>query len=502
MRGSEHAGRLSPDAVLAAADRLLHKVAAEAGGEEELAPAVWLVGGALRDERLGLPVQDVDLAVRGPVDRLAALLADELDGALYPVSERFATYRIVLPEGHVDLAPLRAATLEDDLRGRDFTVDAMARAAEVVAEGIGDGVAEGIGEGVSEGTELIDPLGGAHDLDRRRLRPCAPDAFLKDPARVIRFARLRHGLGLEPVAEAEQQAREGAPALAQVSGERVEQELTALLGLSGSAVADAVRDLERLGALAVMLPEVAATRGVTQNPYHHCDVFEHTLEALTYVAGIVEQLGGPAPLASPSELGLADAGPLVPLAWAVLLHDVGKPAARDVDLQTGLVRFWYHDEIGARLVGDVARSLRFSKRFEQYLKILVRQHLRLGFLVREDPLSRRALARFRRAVEPYVYEALVVSLADRMATRGEKTSATSIARHFRLARDVWEGVPPPTPRLLSGDDVMRLLDVPEGPLVGRALAALDEEMEAGEVTSRDQAERYLASWREQQGRDA
>ena len=94
--------------------------------------------------------------------------------------------------------------------------------------------------------------------------------------------------------------------------------------------------------------------------------------------------------------------------------------------------------------------------------MLVRQHLRLGFLAREQPLSRRALARFRRAVEPYVFEALVVSLADRMATRGEKTSPKSIARHFRLAREVWEGLPPPAPRLLSGDDVMRLLGVPPG----------------------------------------
>jgi poly(A) polymerase len=434
-------------------------------------------------------VGDVDLAVRGPVDCLATLLADELGGAVYPVSERFATYRVVLPEGHVDLAPLRAATLEDDLRARDFTVDAMALAVE-----------EGVGEAAPGATarRLIDPLGGAGDLDERRLRLCAPDTFISDPVRVIRFARLRHGLGLEPVAEAEQQAREAAPALANVSGERLEQELTALLGLAGVAAADAIRELDDRGALAVVLPEVAATRGVTQNPYHHRDVFEHTLETLTYLAGIVAQLGGPAPLASPAELGLADAVPLAPLAWALLLHDIGKPAARDVDPETGLARFWYHDEIGERMVGDVARRLRFSRRFEQYLKVLVRHHLRLGFLVREQPLSRRALARFRRAVEPYVFEAVVVSLADRVATRGEQTSAKSIARHFRLAREVWEGLPPPAPRLLDGDDVMRLLGVPPGPVVGSALSALREEVEAGEVTTRDEAERHLVSWWEQQ----
>ncbi len=497
--GGEQGARLSPDALLAAAHRLLGELVARAPAARGSRPAVWVVGGALRDELLGLPIRDIDLVVRGPVDRLAARLADELGGAVYPVSERFATYRVVLPGWHVDLAPLRGPALEDDLRGRDFTVDAMARGAEGAVEETAEGAAEGAAEETAEGRErLIDPLGGTRDLAERRLRPCAPDAFANDPVRVIRLARLRHGLGLEPAADAEQQAREAVPALAHVSGERLEQELTVLLDLPGGAAGDAVRELDRLGALAVVLPEVAATRGVTQNPYHHHDVFEHTLESLTYVAGIVTQLGGPAPLASPTELGLAGAGPFAPLAWAVLLHDIGKPAARDVDPQSGLVRFWYHDEIGARLVGDVARRLRFSKRFEQYLKVLVRQHLRLGFLAREQPLTRRALVRFRRAVEPYVFEALVVSLADRMATRGEETSLKSIARHFRLARDVWEGLPPPTPRLLTGDDVMRLLGVAPGPLVGQALAALQEEVDAGEVISREEAERYLAAWWEQQ----
>ena len=84
--------------------------------------------------------------------------------------------------------------------------------------------------------------------------------------------------------------------------------------------------------------------------------------------------------------------------------------------------FWYHDEIGARWSPDIAARLRFSRRFEQFLGHLVRQHLRLGFLVRELPLTRRALARFRRAVEPFVFEAIVLSLCDRMATRGEQTS--------------------------------------------------------------------------------
>jgi len=90
---------------------------------------------------------------------------------------------------------------------------------------------------------------------------------------------------------------------------------------------------------------------------------------------------------------------------------------------------------------------------------------------------------------------VVVSLCDRLATRGEKTSLTSMARHYRLARTVWTGVSKaPAPQLLSGDDVMTLLGIEPGPAVGQALDALDEEVEAGEVSGADDARAFLLEW--------
>jgi hypothetical protein len=252
------------------------------------------------------------------------------------------------------------------------------------------------------------------------------------------------------------------------------------------------------GALAVVLPEVDRLRGVEQNPYHHLDVFEHTLEALTYVVGVVAQLGGRRFLATPAEAGMPGVEPLVPVSWAVLLHDIGKPVVRVVDEQ-GRVIFWHHDETGRQMCVDIGRRFNFSNRFVEYAGTLVRQHLRLGFLTREQPLTRRALARYRRDVSPWVFESVVVSLCDRLATRGEKTSLTSMARHYRLARTVWTGVNKlPSPQLLSGDDVMALLGLEPGPSVGRALDALDEEIEAGEVADEAGARSFLLEWWERE----
>jgi len=441
----------------------------------------WLVGGAVRDGLLGRPVRDLDVAVDGAAEPLGARLADRLGGAVFTYSERFAAVRVVAGDMVVDLSPLRLgpaaptadveARLAADLAGRDFTVDALAEPAG--------------------GGEVVDPLGGRDDLAAGRLRLCAPGALDDDALRVLRLARLELELGLTPDARALAAARRAAPRLAEVSGERLRDELTATLGLPRPS--SAVRRLAELGALAVVLPEVDNVRGVTQNPYHHRDVFDHTLEGLDYVHDVVAQLGGTRFLATPEEVGLPGSVPTAPVAWAVLLHDVGKPVVRRVE--DGRVMFWHHDEVGRGMALVVADRLRMSRRFAQFLGVLIRQHLRLGFLVREQPLTRRALARYRRDVSPYVFESVVVSLCDRLATRGEKTSLTSIARHYRLARDVWSGVAKaPVPRLLSGDDVIELLGIRPGPAVGQALDVLEEEVEAGEVSTVGEARAFLTRW--------
>ncbi len=447
--------------------------------------AGWLVGGCLRDELLGRRVRDIDIVVDGDPEVLARNLADRLRGGVYATSDVFGTWRVVIGDLHIDVATLRggppggppdpatrAVRLEADLRGRDVTVDALARPLD--------------------GHDLVDPLSGLDDLAAGRLRLCSPASLDDDPLRVLRLARLARAFELVPDAAATEAALRAAPGLRRVSGERIRDELSALLATRGAPVA--LRDLAVWGALKVVLPEVDRLRGVEQNPYHHLEVFEHTLEALTYVVGVVAQLGGRRFLASPAEAGLPGVEPLVPVSWAVLLHDIGKPVVRVVDEQ-GRVIFWHHDETGRQMAAEIGRRFNFSNRFVEYVGTLVRQHLRLGFLVREQPLTRRALARYRRDVSPWVFESVVVSLCDRLATRGERTSLTSMARHYRLARTVWTAVSKaPAPQLLSGDDVMELLGIEPGPAVGQALDALEEEVEAGEVTDAEGARAYLLAW--------
>jgi len=447
--------------------------------------AGWLVGGCLRDELLGRRIRDIDVALDGDPEALARTLADRFGGGVYVTSDTFGGWRVVVGDLHIDVAALRggppggppdpdtrALRLEADLRARDVTVDALARPLD--------------------GDDILDPLSGLDDLAAGRLRLCSPASLDDDPLRVLRLARLARVFDLVPDAAATEAAIRASSGLSRVSGERVRDELCSLLGTRAAPVA--LRDLAVWGALAVILPEVDRLRGVGQNPYHHLDVFEHTLEALTYIVGVVAQLGGRRFLTTPAEAGMPGVEPLVPVSWAVLLHDIGKPVVRVVDEQ-GRVIFWHHDETGRQMCADIGRRFNFSNRFIDYVGTLVRQHLRLGFLTREQPLTRRALVRYRRDVSPWVFESVVVSLCDRLATRGEKTSLASMARHYRLARTVWTAVSKaPAPQLLSGEDVMDLLGIEPGPAVGRALDALEEEVEAGEVADIEGARAFVAEW--------
>jgi poly(A) polymerase len=149
----------------------------------------WVVGGTVRDELLGRPVKDVDVALAGDPEGPARRLADAVRGPVFALSEAFGAWRVIDPgAGRVfDLSPLQGDTIEEDLRRRDFTVNAMARPVALDALGT-----------VGVGGELLDPLGGRADLEARTLRVLGPEAYESDALRPLRLARFAAELGFEP----------------------------------------------------------------------------------------------------------------------------------------------------------------------------------------------------------------------------------------------------------------------------------------------------------------
>jgi poly(A) polymerase len=372
-----------------------------------------------------------------------------------------------------DFSPLQGASIEADVAQRDFTINALARPLA--------------------GGDLIDPTGGRSDIESRTLRVLGPQAYERDPLRALRLPRFAAELGFAPDAETERLTRAAAPSTASAAGERIFLELRRLViaddALGGLQLAD------RLGVLEAVLPELTALHEVEQSDYHHLDVYDHTLEVLNQQiqverrlaelfddsARIERMLEGPLS----DELTRAQA-----LRFGALLHDIGKPATRDV-LPNGRVTFMGHDKLGERMVGDLCRRLRTSERFSRFVGGLTRHHLVLGFLVHERPLDRGQVYRYLRRTAPTEVEVTLLSCADRLATQGRKGEEATKA-HLELARELMEAAldwreqgPPRVP--VRGDELAAELGIEPGPELGRLLAELEQAAYAGEATTRAQA---------------
>jgi poly(A) polymerase len=446
---------------------------------EDEADRTWIVGGAVRDALLGETVADADLAVmQGREEPAARAVARVAGGSAFALSEEHATWRVISStQGwHLDVAALRAETIEADLRARDFTVNA-------IAVPLGGG-------------EPIDPSGGLADCEARTLRAVSERSFGDDPIRLLRAPRLsaRHGLTIDP--DTAELARSAAGQAADPAGERQFAELRGIV--TGPEPLRGLDLMGELGLTPVVLPELEQLRGVVQNPNHHLDVLGHTLAVLEEWLALERDLpafaGDLAPeieefLAEPlaDELTRANA-----LRFGALFHDLGKPETRSEG--GGYVTFIGHDEVGARIIAGICRRLKTSRRLGSHLEGLARHHLRLGFLIHRRPLSRRAVYDYLVATEPVTSDVTLLTVADRLAARGEGPIASPemVEAHLDLAREmlrealVWhrEGAPRPP---LTGDELAQELGVDPGPEMGRVLEELRAAAFAGEIGDRRQA---------------
>lgn len=426
---------------------------------------LWLVGGALRDRMLGVETaeHDLDYATDADPDEVEALVR-ALGAGVTTVGKRFGTIGVFLEGRWSEITTFRGdsytdgtrwpdvlfgTSIEEDLARRDFTINALAEDAFT--------------------GERLDLFGGDADLRARLIRAVGePERrFREDPLRILRGLRFASQLDFE----IEPATLEGMAAtvaeLQTLSQERVTAELDKLL--QGANPLPGLEALRAIGALPVVLPELAPMVGCEQNRFHRFDVWGHTVAAV----------------------GAIDAGENRRLRrWTALLHDIAKPAVRHVK-PNGEWGFYRHETVGAELAAELLKRLQLGRAESLAVTLLVRRHMD-----RPDPADRRSVRRFMAKVPENWADLIALKRADNASHTYDDSAYYDAleAACQRAAAEEADALRAESP--LTGDDLVAIFDREPGPwikVVKQRLSALvlDGELQPGDRAAAERIARKL-----------
>ncbi len=436
-----------------------------------------LVGGPVRDAFLGRKVHDLDFTTSATPDQIEKLVKPLAD-AIWDVGRAFGTIAAQLGEHTVEITTYRAdsydgssrkpdvvfgSSLEEDLFRRDFTMNAMALTLPEV--------------------KLVDPCNGLEDLLAGVLRTPieAEISFQDDPLRMMRGARFTSQLGAVIHPDTMAAMTTLAPRIADISAERVREEFTRLLATDSPR--QGLEVLVETGIADIVLPELPALRLESDEHAHHKDVYQHTL---TVVEQAIEE----------EKRRFPDQAPDVVLRVAALLHDIGKPATRRFE-GGGVVTFYHHDVVGAKLAKKRLKALRFDNNTIDSVARLIELHLRF-FGYSEQAWTDSAVRRYVRDAGEELERLHILVRADVTTRNKRKADHLSFAYDDLEARiavlaeqEELQAIRPE----LDGEAIMAILDLPPGREVGEAYRFLLElRLDEGEIGVDEVTKRLRAWW--------
>jgi putative nucleotidyltransferase with HDIG domain len=474
---------------------------------------IYLVGGAVRDLFLSRLSPDFDFALPSGGISLARKIANALKADFMALDDERDTGRVIIHENEsrifLDFATYRGKNLEEDLRARDFTINAIAY-------------------NLQDDT-LIDPTEGVKDIESKIIRACSPTSFTDDPIRVLRGVRLAAAFDFTIEKITRESMKQASPLLRSVSIERIRDEIFKIL--NSKRVSDSIKALDMLGVFEHLMPELLKMKGVEQSSPHVFEVWTHTLSVLEYLEKILFNLlpaqggvladgdGGKSEIKYKNEFAEAlqtqlgkfreqiakhfsdslniDRTHRALLFFAALYHDVCKPDTKTID-ENRRIRFFNHDVKGAEVVAERARSFNLSNDEVERLSVIIKNHMRIHSFTskseneNEYP-TRRAIYRFFRDAGKAGIDLILLALADMRGTRDKEMTLEVWNIYLEISKILLENYfekPQETvspPRLIDGNELMKELNIKPSRLLGELLEAIRENQAEGNIHTREEA---------------
>ncbi|MFZ5800701.1 MAG: HD domain-containing protein, partial [Candidatus Omnitrophota bacterium] len=443
----------------------------------------YLVGGFLRNLLLNKKDSnlDLDFAVSRDALKLAKDFSRKIKGfyVLLDKEERCARviHNLKGKTHTLDFAQFRGPTIKDDLAKRDFTINALGMEVERIFKAA---ALEEI---------LLDECNGLKDLRRGLIRLVSKQSFKDDPLRIVRAFSLAATLGFAIDKTALQQVKKDRLRLADVAGERLRDELFKILNVEDSA--KYLRMMDELEVLEEIIPQISLMRNVAQGPYHHLDVLQHSLEAVSQLEQIFKETQDNPDIVNYLKQDLVvNRSRKALMKLGALLHDIGKPQSKK--LKEDRTLFHGHERVGKDISDGIAEMLKLSNQEKDALEKMILWHLRPGYLADNELPTPRAVFRYFRDTGEEGISTLLISLADQRATRGPLTSEKDRLQHERVNMELIADYfkkqkEKKLPPLITGNDLIKKLKLNPSPLFGKILREVEESRAEGAVKTKGEA---------------
>ena len=436
---------------------------------------IYLVGGTVRDFYMGLESTDRDIIVMDEDARDFALKLSELFQATFvPLDEENKIYRIVLPDkiNYIDVTNPVGDSIEKDLMRRDLTINA-------IAVNIRTG-------------ELIDISGGVTDIMNKCINYVNELNFVDDPLRLLRVYRFQALYGFQLAPETINAVCKYSDLIHKPAVERINYELLKLFG--GEYAHVALENMNKTWILEEIFPFVKELKQVPPNSHHHLDLFHHSIETVKQVQVLYNE----APDEVKDHLRRIDFGGfsrLAHLKLAAFMHDIGKFSTWTIE--EGKHRFIKHDDVGSKMSVKILKDLHFSNKQIDYISSMIKYHIYPSHVMTSPQITEKIMMRYVRKMDTNSIDAIILAQADRLSARGPEitdqiverniTSLNMLLRFYLEARETLK----PLPKLLSGNDVMQILNIKPSKRLGEIMDALHEAQISGDVITKEHAIEFV-----------
>lgn len=437
---------------------------------------LYLVGGYIRDILLKKECFDLDYSVKGEsAITFARKAADAFEGYFVLLDKEHDIARVVMPDKKtvLDFAGCVGQDIITDLKNRDFTINAIAVSLS------------------SPQQILIDPLNGMDDIEKKIICAISEENILDDPLRILRAYRFAAQLDFSVEEKTLELIKKHKALINNAAVERITQELIKLFeGEHAGKIFISMKESEILDEI---LPELTPQRKIPPNLHHHLWLLDHSIETVKQIETEIKKFPDWAKEHFDREFSYGIKAVSL-LKLAALLHDIGKPSTWQID-DEGRHRFIKHEDVGAEMVEDLLKRLKLSKAAIKYISMLIKYHMYPSQLLNEgvENLSEKAVMRMFRRIGEYMPEVIIISMADRLSAKGVEISDEAITKNIQGLYFILEKYKKSQeevtklPKLAAGNDVMELLNIPAGPMVGKVLKDLKEAQISGDVNTREEA---------------